>query len=78
MDIKAALEIAAIAGSILLHSVVLAFFAGKILQQLTNVCIRMDKWEKTMDRGGFAPCQLHGQRLDALEAKIDNLEDRIN
>ena len=78
LEIENLLEILAICAAILMHSAILAFWAGKILQQLQNVCARMDKWESTMDAGGFAHCQLHTQRLCALELEFEHLRNKTS
>lgn len=78
MDMHTVVSVISICAAIILHSAIISWGAGRIREQLQNVCARMEKWETTMEKGGFAHCQLHTQRLLQLEQRMDHLEDKVS
>lgn len=71
------LGILSLVGFILVHSVLVAHYAGKITNQIQNLIQQIQEWREFINRGGFPHCKGHEQKLNSFEKRLEHVELRL-
>lgn len=53
------------------------YWAGKMTKEMENVTRRLKDLDDVMKSTGFGMCQVHQQRLSAIEHRVEVLENKV-
>lgn len=67
-----------LASFILVHTGLVAYYAGKITGQLSELSRRVAHIDKLAEAGEFTHCHLHRQQLGYLAERVKRLEELMN
>jgi hypothetical protein len=66
----------AVASFMLLHTALVAYYAGKITSALDDLKRRAEHWDNMIDEGTFPHCLVHKQRMNSIEQRLDKIEQK--